>query len=152
MTAVTFHLPDEAATAAFGASLAPVIRAGDVILLQGPLGAGKTALARGLIRAYSGAAEAPSPTFTLVEIYDGDPAPLWHFDLYRLEQPADVWELGLEEALDSGVSVIEWPDRAGGLLPTEGLRLTLSIEDGGRRLALDAPPTWRTRLNSVGIC
>lgn len=151
MTPISLILPDETAAAAFGASLAPLLRAGDVVLLEGPLGAGKTTLARGLVKTYAGAREVPSPTFTLVETYDGDAGPLWHFDLYRLDKPDDVWELGLEEALESGVSLIEWPDRIEGLLPADALRLQLAIGETGRALKIAAGPDWTKRLNAAGI-
>ena len=145
-------LPDEDAAAAFGARLAPLLMAGDIVCLEGPLGAGKTTLARGLIKAYCGAREVPSPTFTLVETYQGHEAALWHFDLYRLEQPSDVWELGLEDALDDGVCLIEWPERIAGLLPENVLRLNFQIpKDGGRMLHIEAGDDWRKRLQAAGI-
>ncbi len=145
-------LAHEDAAAAFGARLAPLLRPCDIICLEGPLGAGKTTLARGLIKAYCGAREVPSPTFTLVETYQGREAALWHFDLYRLEQPNDVWELGLEDALDDGVCLIEWPDRIARLLPENVLRLNFHIpKDGGRMLHIEAGEDWRKRLQAAGI-
>lgn len=146
-----FETEDE--TVAFGAALASVLRAGDVVTLEGPLGAGKTTLARGLIAAFAGAEIVPSPTFTLVETYPGKAGALWHFDLYRLEKPADVWELGLEEALEDGVVLMEWPDRIAGLLPEGALRLELAILDSrARRLTATGPQApWRARLRAAGI-
>lgn len=151
MTDLTFDLATEAETAAFGAKLAPLLSSGDVIRLEGPLGAGKTTLARGLVRAFSGAKDVPSPTFTLVETYEGENASLWHFDLYRLEKPQDVWELGLEEALEDGICLIEWPDRIDGLLPKDALTLSLLIDGDGRRLVISGPQRWIAALRRAGI-
>lgn len=152
MTELSINLQTEAETAAFGARLAPALRGGDVALLEGPLGAGKSTLARGLIQAFSGAPDVPSPTFTLVETYEGPKDVIWHFDLYRLEKPGDVWELGFEEALESGICLIEWPDRIESLLPDEVLRLHLEVkDDGGRRLHVNAPDRWAPALRQAGI-
>ena len=152
MALISALLQNEAATAALGVRLANVLRAGDVVALNGPLGAGKTTLARGLIGAFAGVSEAPSPTYALVETYAGDNAELWHFDLFRLERPADAWELGLEEALQDGICLIEWPDRIEGMLPADMLILDLAIsDDGSRQLTGDGPEVWRPRLIAAGI-
>ena len=145
------NLPDEAATKALGAALAGVLAAGDVLRLEGPLGAGKSTLARALIEAVTGAKEAPSPTFTLVETYEGPDFALWHFDLYRLEKPEDAWELGLEEALDGAAALVEWPERAEGLLPAGALTVRLEIAGAARRAAIEGNEAWRARLHSAGI-
>ena len=151
MTRIMIDLEDEAATAALGARLAAVLQDGDILLLSGDLGAGKSTLARGLIGALTGAAEAPSPTFTFVETYDAPAFALRHFDLYRLDRPEDVWELGLEEALSDGAVLIEWPERLGPLLPADGLAIRLNI-DGARRIAVIAPgENWAARLAGAGI-
>jgi tRNA threonylcarbamoyladenosine biosynthesis protein TsaE len=132
----TLFLPDETATAAFGERLAGVLRAGDVVLLHGPIGAGKSHLARALIRARLGRMEeVPSPTFTLVQTYASDPD-IWHADLYRLTHPDEVLELGLEDAFDTAICLIEWPDRLGPHLPPDALHLHLSTEGDGRRADL----------------
>lgn len=136
---------------ALGAALAPVLSAGDVVRLEGDLGAGKSTLARALIAALTGVEGAPSPTFTLVETYDGPDFALWHFDLYRLEKPEEVWELGLEEALDGGVALIEWPQRAGDLLPPQALTVRLEIAGAARRAVLEGNEAWRARLVAAGI-
>lgn len=142
-----FELPDEAATAAFAARLAPLLRCGDLLCLEGDLGAGKTSFARALINALPGPAEeVPSPTFTLVQTYPRDALEIWHFDLYRLERPEEVWELGLEEALVSGASLIEWPERAGSLLPPGRLVLRFEQAGQGRRLTLEPQGDWSERL------
>ena len=121
-------LADEAATAALGARLAAVARPRDVLLLHGDLGMGKTALARGVVRAaVPETDEVPSPTFTLVQTYPGACGTIWHFDLYRLKDPDEIWELGFEDALADGILLIEWPDRLGGFAPRDRLDLTLAL-------------------------
>lgn len=141
-------LPDEQATARLGAAIAPRLRAGDVIALSGPLGAGKTTLARAIIGALTGRAEAPSPTFTLVETYETADFPLFHFDLYRLEKAEDVWELGLEDALD-GVSLIEWPERIERLLPASTLLIRLAMDGGSRKALVRGGEEWSSRLKGL---
>lgn len=148
-----FDLPDEAATLALGAALARRLRAGDLVALRGDLGAGKTALARGLIRALFGAdIEVPSPTFTLVQTYDPPDGPaVWHVDLYRLEQPEEAIELGLEDAFADAVSLIEWPDRLGPYLPARRLDLTLTHAGDGRRASLAGGGDWPARLKGLTL-
>lgn len=144
---LTLQLPDEAATAALGERLGAVALAGDVIALVGDLGAGKTTLARALIRSHLGPeTEAPSPTFTLVQTYPGPRFDIWHFDLYRLEDPGEARELGLEEAVD-GLSLIEWPERLGRYLPPARLEVRLSLEGAGRIARLVDLDDWSTRLD-----
>ena len=106
-----------------------------LLLLQGPLGAGKTLFARALIRALCSnpALEVPSPTFTLVQTYDMPAGTLWHFDLYRLERPEDVYELGWEEALSAPLCLVEWPERLGSLCPAGGALITFSVAAAGQR-------------------
>ena len=151
-TPLDIRLPDLAATEAFGRALARRLRRGDVVALYGDLGAGKTALARAVIRALPGPVgaateEVPSPTFTLVQIYERRPAPVWHFDLYRLESAAEVEELGFSEALAEGIVLVEWPQRLGSLLPAEALSVTLTFDAaGGRRAQLDGGGDWPERL------
>jgi tRNA threonylcarbamoyladenosine biosynthesis protein TsaE len=134
----SFFLPDEAATERLGAALARRLRPRDVVALQGGLGVGKTTLARAILRAASGdpALIVPSPTFTLVEIYDTPAGVFWHFDLYRLEEPEQVFELGWEEARVDGMALVEWAERLGALLPRERLTVTLAMEGDGRRADL----------------
>ncbi len=146
------YLPDEAATTRLGAALSGLLKAGDVIALGGDLGAGKTTLARGLIRALCGArTEVPSPTYTLVQAYDSNAVTLWHFDLYRLEKPQDIIELGWEEAGDD-VMLIEWPGRAGPFLPGQRLELTLTAEEDGRIAALEpVGEGWQERIHGFAI-
>lgn len=142
-------LPREEDTARLGGRLAPRLGPGDVLLLSGPVGAGKSALARALIRARLGdpAAEVPSPTFTLVQTY-GDGA-LWHADLYRLSGPAEALELGLAQAFEEAICLVEWPDRLGPLAPPGALRIDLAPDGEGRRVTLSGPAAWDARLGDL---
>lgn len=160
---VTLRLADPAATAGLAQRIAAVARPGDVIALAGDLGSGKTAFARAFIRARSRADEdVPSPTFTLVQTYGGtgagdgtEPVTIWHFDLYRLEAPGDAVELGIDEAFVDAISLIEWPDRLGALLPARSLVLTLAFDpaggEDGRIATLAGDGSWRQRLGEVGV-
>jgi tRNA threonylcarbamoyladenosine biosynthesis protein TsaE len=136
----TFSLPlaDETATEQLGATLAARLRPGDVVGLKGELSAGKTTLARAILRAAAGDPDliVPSPTFTLVEVYETPGGTYWHFDLYRLETPEQVFELGWEEARAGGIVLLEWPERLGPLLP-QHLSVILEIDGEGRRALLD---------------
>jgi len=134
----SFYLPDEAATERLGTALAKRLRPRDVVALQGGLGVGKTTLARAILRAAAGdpSLVVPSPTFTLVEVYDTSRGTFWHFDLYRLEQPDQVFELGWEEARADGIALVEWAERLGRLLPRERLTVMLAVEGDGRRADL----------------
>ncbi|EEW25231.1 tRNA (adenosine(37)-N6)-threonylcarbamoyltransferase complex ATPase subunit type 1 TsaE [Rhodobacter ferrooxidans] len=132
---LSIFLASEQETARFGEWLAARLRPGDTLLLEGQIGAGKTHLARSLIRARLGRMEdVPSPTFTLVQTYDAGDTEIWHADLYRLSHPDEVTELGLEAAFDTAICLIEWPDRLGSLAPPGAMRLQLSQEGEGRRL------------------
>ena len=128
---VSVHLPDLAATRALAARLAPALRPGDSVLLEGPLGAGKSEFARALLRAAAGDAtlEVPSPSFSLLQSYDLPAGPTHHFDLYRLTGPAEVAELGWDE-MRQGVVLVEWPDRLGPLAPPDALRVALTPGEG----------------------
>ena len=151
----TFALPDADATTRLGQAIAPLLEPGEAVLLYGPLGMGKSTLARGLIRALTSPDEdVPSPTFTLVQFYESDP-PIAHFDLYRLSRPEEAFEIGLDEALDEGCAVIEWPERLGEA-PERFLgpdRLTLIIaEDGDGRLAtVSGAGRWETLIDHVRL-
>lgn len=146
------RLADAAATEAFGASLAPLVRAGDVITLAGQLGAGKTSIVRGLLVALGLAGEAPSPSFAIVQPYAPPEVrlPVLHVDLYRIESPDEMAELGLDDATDDALLVIEWPERAGVDRWPDALALTLTIEpDGARGLTAKVPAAWKARWPST---
>jgi tRNA threonylcarbamoyladenosine biosynthesis protein TsaE len=140
-------LSDAAATDAAGRVLAPQLRAGDVIALSGDLGAGKTSFARGVLAGLGFAEEAPSPSFALVIPYAPPDVrlPVWHVDLYRLDDENEVEQLGLDDALSDSVLIIEWPERMGTRLWPEALRFHFEAIGGGRRLTVDAPPSWEAR-------
>jgi tRNA threonylcarbamoyladenosine biosynthesis protein TsaE len=144
-------LPDEAATAALAATISALAEVGDVIALKGDLGSGKTSFARSFIRARGAAEEVPSPTFTLVQIYQPGSAAIWHFDLYRLKSPEEAWELGIEDAFSEGISLIEWPERLGSLLPRRRLEIEFLYGDRpeARRARIDAGEGWRQRLAGI---
>lgn len=144
-----FRFPGPAATEAFTARLAAHLRAGDVVALSGEIGAGKTTFARGLIAALGGGEEVPSPTFTLVQIYGVAPAPVWHFDLYRLTRAEEALELGLDEAVGEAIALIEWPERLGALLPPDrlGVMLDFVVGEADARVArLTGAGAWAARL------
>ncbi|MDQ2102716.1 tRNA (adenosine(37)-N6)-threonylcarbamoyltransferase complex ATPase subunit type 1 TsaE [Azospirillum isscasi] len=146
-------LPGEAATAALARRLAAALAPGDLVALRGDLGAGKTALSRALIRAVTEEdAEVPSPTFTLVQTYDTDIGPVWHFDLYRLSGPDEVTELGWDEARTEAVLLVEWPDRLGPLLPADRLDIEMGFAGpNGRRARLTGHGAWESRLDTLDL-
>ena len=150
MSAATrlIELPSLAATEALAATVASLARAGDVILLAGPLGAGKSTFARAFLRAASDdpALEVPSPTFTLVQSYDTRIGTVNHFDLWRLDGPGGIAELGWQESQD-GVTLVEWPDRLGPLCPDDALSVTLDINGEETRRALLSG--WADRLERI---
>lgn len=152
---MTIPLPDAAATEALGRALAPHLAAGEAVLLYGPLGAGKSTLARALIRALTTPdEEVPSPTFTLVQYYDAEP-PLAHFDLYRLDRPEEVREIGLVEALDDGAVLIEWPERLGEDLDRwvgpDRLTITLAPQGDGRTATVSGAGSWEMKLRDLHV-
>jgi tRNA threonylcarbamoyl adenosine modification protein YjeE len=160
---LTLSLSDEAQTLGLGAKLAPRLRAGDFLALTGPLGAGKTTLARGLIGAFVGEeSDIPSPTFTLVQTYRRTsntpleapqiqaPLDLYHFDLYRLKNAEEIWELGWED-IASAIAVVEWPDKAHPHLPQDRLDIVLSFDNGGRmaQFFANGHTSWKDRLDGI---
>jgi tRNA threonylcarbamoyladenosine biosynthesis protein TsaE len=145
-----YALPDEAATVEIGKAMARRLRAGDVVLLEGDLGAGKTFFARALLRTLAKEEiEVPSPTFTLVQVYDVPPAPVWHFDLYRISRADEVYELGWDEALGGGIALVEWPERLGSLRPPDALTMQFSGHAGSRNVRLCGDGLWPSRLEDL---
>ena len=149
-------LPDLDATGAFAGAVAATARAGDAIGLSGVLGAGKTTFARAFVNARAaaigaGPVEVPSPTFTLVQPYDIGGTIIHHFDLYRLDAPEDALELGIEDAFASGITLVEWPERLGPLLPPETLLVTLlqGASEDSREAEIAAGPAWRARIGGA---
>jgi tRNA threonylcarbamoyladenosine biosynthesis protein TsaE len=138
-------LRTEEETAVFGAALARMARSSDVITLSGPLGVGKTALARGFLGALGHEGEVPSPSFAIVQPYDELNPRVWHVDLYRIEDPSEIEELGLDAAADA-VLMVEWPERAGAKAWPNALSLSLDVtQDGDRILTAEVPPSWEGR-------
>ena len=149
---IILDLPNEAATSDLAARVAAVADAGDVIALKGDLGAGKTSFARAFIRTRGDCdEEVPSPTFMLVQIYELGLTAIWHFDLYRMQSPEEAWELGIEDAFSMGISLIEWPERLGPLLPAHRLEVALAFGNrpGARRVSLDPGTGWEARLQTI---
>lgn len=144
-------LPTADSTARLGAALASQVMPGDCLLLSGDVGAGKTHLARALIQSIQTAPEdVPSPTFTLVQTYDTTCGALWHVDLYRISTDSEVDELGLIEAFDTAICLVEWPDRLGSLAPKDALGIDITPSGDGRHATLTwTDPKWDMRLNEV---
>ncbi|MDD4616813.1 MAG: tRNA (adenosine(37)-N6)-threonylcarbamoyltransferase complex ATPase subunit type 1 TsaE [Alphaproteobacteria bacterium] len=140
-------LPDLDATQRLAADIAPHLRQGDVIALSGDLGAGKTEFARALLKHLGVKGDVPSPTFTLLQIYDVSGLHVSHFDLYRLKSPNELDELGWDDALSDGVTLIEWPERAEGRLPRKRLTLVFEVDESGKRgVTVEPGPGWDNRL------
>ncbi len=143
-------LPDLTATEAFAACISARLMAGDTVLLSGEIGAGKTSFARAVIRARMGAEiDVPSPTYTLVQTYAARDVEIWHADLYRLGDPDEVAELGLDAALGSAICLIEWSDRLQGAGPAGALSLSFDAGAEGHRVTATGPEVWDSR---IGAC
>lgn len=132
----TVSLNNETDMLAFGAKLIGQLSAGQTVCLTGGLGAGKTTLARGMIQSVLGDIEVPSPTYTLVQTYDMSDFELWHCDMYRLEKPEDGYELGLIDAFEEALCLIEWPDKLGDLIPEDALSIDIQFDGEGRKVTL----------------
>ena len=149
----SIHLSTEDATSAFGACLAPLLASGDVLLLSGPIGAGKTHFARAIIQtrleAQGLSEDVPSPTYTLVQTYSDGLAEIWHADLYRLSDTSELAELGLDEAFATGIVLIEWPDRLGDETPDGALSVEITPKNGARRASLSSSSN---RWQSLAPC
>jgi tRNA threonylcarbamoyladenosine biosynthesis protein TsaE len=147
-----FSLADEDATARLATQIAPRLKASDTLLLVGDIGAGKSAFARALIRARLGRMEdVPSPTFTLVQTYQDTEGDIWHCDLYRLTHPDEAMELGLDEAFETAICLIEWPDRLGQATPETALTLAFTAQEYDHHVALSGPNPWPDRLRGLHV-
>ena len=143
-----FPLPNLGATQRLGARIAFVLKPGDTVALSGDLGAGKTTLARAILAGLGVDETVPSPTFTLVQSYDTPGLTVSHYDLYRLKHAREMDELGLEEALETGAALIEWPERAENRLPPDRLNVNLYSGEDERRAALQGPARWRELMDA----
>ena len=141
-----FPLPDPAATETLAARIAAGLRPGCVVALKGELGTGKTTLARAILRAMGVSEHVPSPTFTLVQSYDTAQGMVFHFDLYRVRDARELDELGFDEALDQGIVLMEWPERAEGRSPSDMLTVALAIDSGGRSATVSGDIYWEQFL------
>lgn len=138
-------LPDELETVELGRKLAAVLRPGDIVTLSGPLGVGKTSLVRGVLAALGHEGEVPSPSFAIVQPYEELDPPVWHVDLFRIDDVSEMDELGLD-SVSNGVLLVEWPEKAGAGAWPQALGLSLDFAEGGaRRLTANVTPSWQTR-------
>ena len=146
-------LADPDATAAVAQDIAARLTAGDTLLLEGDIGAGKTTFARALIRARLAdpRLDVPSPTFTLVQTYDGGDVEIWHCDLYRLTVPQEVLELGLEEAFSTAICLIEWPDRLGIDQPRDALLCRFAAGGQSHDITFQGNAAWAARLGELHV-
>ena len=149
MTLKVIPLPNLSATGQAARWLAPFLRRGDTLCLQGPLGAGKTTFARELLRALGVKDDVPSPTFTLVQSYETPQFPVYHFDLYRIEHEADIDELGWDDARTDGLVIVEWPERALNSMPADRLVLHFGFDENTRSLKFEPHSTWIKRLEKI---
>ncbi len=132
-----YKCSDEAQTVEFGKKLAKIAQKGDIFLLNGTLGMGKTTLSRSFIQELTGAKEVPSPTFTLVQTYEAKNFEIYHFDLYRIKSAEEIFEIGMEEAMYEGVSLVEWPEKMEGYLPRKAFTLKITPdENSGRKIEI----------------
>lgn len=138
-------------TTQFAQQFAPLLAAGDVVLLEGSIGAGKSHMARGIIRARLGEnTDVPSPTFTLVQVY-GEAPEIWHADLYRLGSVDEAIELGIEEAFESAICLIEWPDRLGEMRPEDALQISLTAGPDAHHAVVTGPESWMDRVKTLDL-
>ena len=146
-------LADAEETAHLGRRFSAFLRPGDVVLLHGPIGAGKTHFARSIIQtrleALGQYEDVPSPTFTLVQVYELADAEIWHADLYRLTNPSEVDELGLIDAFETEICLIEWPDRLGDLTPSTALHVRFESVGDGRLVRIEGDADWGRRLEGM---
>lgn len=147
-----FHLASQKETDTLGAVLSGIMGRGDCLLLKGEIGAGKSTLARAFIRARLGQdTDVPSPTFTLVQIYEDAACDIWHADLYRLGDAQEAVELGLTEAMIDQICLIEWPEILHGLAPIDALTIELTAGENGHLAVLSGDPSWQNRLKGLNL-
>lgn len=147
----TFVSHNEKETEALAEKVANISRRGDVWALSGTLGAGKSVFARAFIKKMTGAEEVPSPTFTLVQMYDAGSFDIFHYDLYRLKSPMEIFELGVDEAFYSAVSLVEWPEKMGSFAPRDMWNVEIIVEDDIRKITISADTEDKiNRLQNVG--
>jgi tRNA threonylcarbamoyladenosine biosynthesis protein TsaE len=152
MVTQTILLPAEHDTARFAMRMAAIVKSGDTLLLSGDIGAGKSAFSRAFIRARAGAEiDVPSPTFTLVQTYDVGDVEIWHCDLYRLTHPDEAFELGLDEAFETAICLVEWPDRLGNLAPQGALSLHFEARQNGHAVSFTPDANWADRLSDLNV-
>ncbi len=154
LTLAQLTLANESQTIALAEKLAALAIEGDIFALAGDLGTGKSVFARAFITARNGSPlEVPSPTFTLVQPYELTSGTIHHFDLYRLSAAEEALELGLEDAFASGISLIEWPDRAEGLLPLDHMEIRLAYreEQDQRTAEILGGQAWKQRWEAAGL-
>ncbi|HEX3672633.1 MAG TPA: tRNA (adenosine(37)-N6)-threonylcarbamoyltransferase complex ATPase subunit type 1 TsaE [Rhizomicrobium sp.] len=145
-------LPDLRATETLGARIAAGLRTGDAVALEGDLGAGKTALARAILVALGVREDVPSPTFTLVQVYETARVTVSHFDLYRIKSERELNELGFDEALETGAALIEWPERAADRIPKDALHIDLAVTgETARRAVLSGPKRWAAIFEAANV-
>ncbi|MDG1859575.1 MAG: tRNA (adenosine(37)-N6)-threonylcarbamoyltransferase complex ATPase subunit type 1 TsaE [Emcibacteraceae bacterium] len=156
MSIKEFYLEDLSASKALAAQLASLFEIGDIITFEGNLGTGKTEFCRAIIHSLGFDEDVPSPTFSLLQTYepaldDQDTVSIWHLDLYRLEKPEDVFELGIEDGFDTAVTLIEWPDKMEKHLPDGHLKIKLAMGegDGQRKITFDGNDYWKIRLKGL---
>jgi len=152
---LSVNIKNEEGTKEVAHKIAVILEPNDTVLLYGDLGAGKTAFTRYLINALSEKAEeVPSPTFTLVQTYPTPKGDIWHFDLYRIEHPEEIYELGWEEAQATGITIVEWPERLGGFLPDDRLEIVINNvkdQENERQVSFKEVGSWNGRLSILGI-
>ena len=144
-------LPDLTATERLGGRIAAGLAKGDAVALEGDLGAGKTTLARAILAALGVTETVPSPTFTLVQSYETARLAVRHYDFYRIEAAREIDELGLDDALDDGAVLVEWPERAEGRLPDDALHILLTIDADARRAEISGPARWAAFLADLNL-
>lgn len=146
-----FILPTKKDTISLSQRIAHIAKKGDVFALHGTLGMGKSVFARAFVQELCGVQDVPSPTFTLLQTYEAEDFDIYHFDLYRLKDPDEVFELGIEDAIYNGISLIEWPEKMGGYLPKDVFKVNIVPYSNGRKIIIQTLSDDKFfRLSSIG--